>query len=281
MGSWSYEIMKPLLKRTFPNTQIIYDNYNNPQLVIRSHFEGDESLPKYDCPYINWSGESFPVKNLPNRNPLVEINTVITERENEIWFPHLVTEVANTERPLLQVPKKWCCVYANSNNVIAREQVFQKLRQRESTCYAIGRCSYTNNNPIELSRSDRSKNSEAFQPFAFTIAMENKIAPKYITEKIGYAFNAGTVPIYWGDSSIVSFFFNQESYIDVNNFKSPEAVADFVVNVWQDKQKLQKYLDAPLRLNKNLSDYEAVRTEYRSWQKPFINILRDNFPDLS
>jgi len=279
MGSWSYSIVQPLLERTFPKTQLTFDNSKKPDLVVSSHFTGLECL-NFDCPYINWSGESYPVQITRNRDPLLELNTSIAGRANEIWFPHLVTELNHVVRPAPQ-PKKWCCVYANSNCVTEREKVFKRMRNQEQTCYALGYCSHTQDNPVELPQSERAKNTDVFKPFGFVVAMENKVAPKYLTEKIGYAFNAGAVPIYWGDSQTVSEFFNTDAFIDVSNFSSPEAAADFAVEVWRDKQKLQKYLDAPLTLNSNLADYEAVRSEYRPWQKPFIDILRDAFPDLS
>ena len=84
-----------------------------------------------------------------------------------------------------------------------------------------------------------------------------------------------------GDSETVSDFFNPESYIDVCKFSSPDAAALYAIEVWRDPQKLQKYLDAPITVNSTLSDYLAVYTEYRPWQKQLIDILRDTFPDLS
>ena len=65
------------------------------------------------------------------------------------------------------------------------------------------------------------------------------------------------------------------------DYPSIEKVADTVVEIWRDKQKLQKYLDAPIAASNMLSDYEAVYTEYRPWQKPFVDRLRDAFPDLN
>ena len=102
-----------------------------------------------------------------------------------------------------------------------------------------------------------------------------------MTEKIGFAFLAGTVPIYRGDDATVKEFFNPASFINVPDFASLEAAAETCVEVWRDPQKLQKYLDAPLTLNDRLRDYEAIYTDYRPWQKPMVDALRDAFPDLS
>jgi hypothetical protein len=133
-----------------------------------------------------------------------------------------------------------------------------------------------------LSINERTKNAETYTDFAFNVAMENRIAPLYVTEKIGHAFNSGSVPIYWGDKQTISTIFNPESFICVNDFPNPEAAADHAIQVWRDPQKLQKYIDAPIVVNNTLADYEAVRANsYRPWMKPFVDKLRETFPDLS
>jgi hypothetical protein len=155
------------------------------------------------------------------------------------------------------------------------------MRSLEPTCYAFGRCSFTDDNPFVAPIGNRQENATTFREFGFTIAMENTSGPGYMTEKIGYAYCAGSVPIYWGDTDSVTSFFNPESFLNVRSYASPEAAADTAVEIWRDRQKLQKFLDAPLTLNKRLSDYEAIYTAYRPWQKPMVDILRDAFPDLS
>jgi hypothetical protein len=284
MGSWSYGFLKPLLARTFPGTTITYDDAKErtPDLVVRSLFRGMESAPPYSCPYILWSGESRPVPKLPDRDPLVEFNTFHSSRDNEIWLPQLVAEIEHTVRPDPVVwPKKYCCAYAFSNRVFERESLFLSMRIREPTCYSFGSSCPTRDNPFMLGRADRSRNGELFQSFGYVVAMENAVVPGYLTEKIGYAFKAGAVPIYWGDTATVSDIFNPAAFIDVSTFTSTKAAADYALHVWQDPHKLQRYLDAPMTLNGRLADIEAVRTEYRPWQKLFVDRLRDAFPDLS
>lgn len=281
MGSWSYGFLMPLLKRTFPGTLITTDHERDPDLVVRSHFQRLEPTRPYKCPYITWSGESYPVAHLPGRAPLLELNTAHTGRPNEVWLPFLVVEQAHTVRPDPVVwPKRWCAAMAFTNRVREREELFWQMRIQEPTCYGFGASCRTSDNPFILPASERGKNNTSFQPFGFVVSMENKVAPGYITEKIGTAFCAGAVPIYWGDTATVCDFFNPEAFINVRDFAGPRAAADFAVQVWRDPHKLQTYLDAPMTLNRRLEDYEAVRTEYRLWQAPFVDRLRDAFPDL-
>ena len=277
MGSWSYEFMKPFLQRTFPNTTITYDQTKPADLVIRSHFRNLERVA-YTCPYIVWSGESRHVPLL-DRAPLFELNTFHSPRENSVYFPHLFGEIRETKRPI-QAPKKYCCAYAFSNPVLDRELLFRKMRSLEPTCYAFGPCSFTNDNPFVAPRTVRENNKNTFGDFGFVVAMENAVASGYMTEKIGNAFCAGSVPIYKGDTDTVNAFFNPESFLNVSDYVTPMAAAETAVQIWRDPQKLQRFLDAPITLNDRLKDYEAIYTEYRPWQKPMVDALRDAFPDL-
>ena len=279
MGSWSYHFMLPLLQRTFPNTKITTDSSQPPTLVIRSHFGEPQS---YSCPYICWSGES---RYVPYKyyEPILEFNTILSDRPNSIYFPHLFgdecTKDGIIERPA-HVNKIWCASFAYSNHVSERERLFRTMRSMEPTCYAFGSSCFTSNNPFVLGCDKRCSNADRFNQFAFNVAMENTVAPGYITEKIGNAFRSGSIPIYWGSSNINDFF-NPASFINVADYASPEACGQAAVQIWRDPQKMQPYLDAPLTLNSNVDDYLAVYREYRPWQKKFVDVLRETFPDLS
>jgi hypothetical protein len=283
-GSIAKPVLLPLLQRTFPHTTICWnDKPGLADLVIRSHFFRSE-MPireNYNKPYISWSGEAYTVVPRPHMNPILEVNTSIAGRPHEVWLPHLIAEIDHVERPVAHKPKRWCCAYAFSHRVLERERLFWTMRIKEPTCYGFGASCRTRDNPFELPIERRVENWSYFNDFGFNVAMENKIAPGYITEKIGHAFKSGSVPIYWGDREAVEFFFNPASYINVLDFPTPDAAGEYAVEVWRDPQKLQKYLDAPITVNNNLADYEAIRTAYRPWQKPIVDILRETFPDLS
>jgi len=192
-----------------------------------------------------------------------------------------VAELKRTEKPTTLKPKRFCAAYAFSNPVSFRERVFRTMRKCERTCYAFGRSCQTTDNPFPAPAAARKFNATAFNEFAFVVAMENAVVPGYLTEKIGYAYNAGAVPIYWGDTTTVSDFFNPASFLNVADYMNPEAAATTAVQIWQDKQKLQRFLDAPIRINDRLADYEAIYTEYRPWQSPMVSALKEAFPDFS
>ena len=281
-GYHSHTITTPLLKRTFPNTIITFDKSKKYDLVIKSHFVHEEHI-EYDCPYITWSGESYIVKHNADNPPLIEINTTTNSTYKNIYFPYILTWCNYTYRPEQTTQKKWCCAYAFSNPVPYREYFFKKVRSLEPTCYSYGRCSPTADSPPVFSNWNNSSmyTKDAMTDFAFIVAMENSTAPGYVTEKIGNAFKAGSVPIYKGHDDTINTFFNPESFINVNNFASLDAAAEHVVNVWADPHKYEKYRSAPIYLNNSLENYRLGFTESRPWEKLFVDTLRDAYPDLS
>jgi hypothetical protein len=283
MGSWAFGFLDPLLKRTFPHTEISHDTTKKPDLVIRSHFTNMESQEPYDTPYIVWSGESQPVALLPTHAPLFELNTYYSPRPNSVYFPYLMAEIKETKRPtgVQATDKKFCASYAFSNHVRERETLFLYMRQKEPTCYSFGRSCLTKDNPFKAPASSRGENATAFRDFAFNVAMENAVIPGYMTEKIGFAFGSGSVPIYWGDTDTVNSFFNPASFLNVADYSSIGKAADAAVELWKDKQKLQRFLNAPITVNNKLADYEAIYTDYRPWQNPMVTALREAFPDLN
>jgi hypothetical protein len=129
--------------------------------------------------------------------------------------------------------------------------------------------------------NDRGNNADFFKEFAFNVAMENRVMSGYLTEKIGYAFRSGSVPIYWGDNDTVNDFFNPAAFFNVRDYGTPIQAAEAAIQIWRDPQKMQSYVDAPLTLTKTLEDYAAIYTEYRPWQKPMVDKLREAFPDFS
>lgn len=283
MGEWAYHMLDPMIQRALPSTKITHNQDQKTDLIIKSHFYTTQivkTIP-HDIPYINWSGESYPVyNNINDIQPIIDINTIHTSSENNFYIPHLVNECKSISRYNSQNPI-YCCSYANTVPVYERDKLFGLLRKKEKTCYSFGKCLHTHDNPFELDRQNRNKNAEAFSCFGFNIAMENKIVSGYLTEKIGYAFNSGSVPIYWGDSITVNEFFNPESFINVNDYVSLEKASETILEIWNDKQKLEKYKTAPITVNNKLNDYLAIYTEYKPWQKKFIDTIRQTFPNLN
>lgn len=278
-GHWAYPFVKKhFLTDIFPHTEITNDTSKPADFIIRGH---KARSTHYDVPYMTWSGEPYSCTKLKDQQPLFDLDTRKTNYSELVYLPHLVTEFSGTaiERPVPTPEKKWCMAYAASNNIRERNLLFSFMRHLEPTCYSFGRCCPTPDSPFVLPHSQRQDNYKLFHPFGLVVAMENSVHPGYLTEKIGHAFCAGAVPIYWGCRETAAEFFNPEAFIQVLDFPNIPKAAEYCVEVWRDKQKLQKYLDAPMRLNTLLDDY--CSTEYRPWKKLVYERMREAFPDYS
>jgi len=67
--------------------------------------------------------------------------------------------------------------------------------------------------------------SEALSPYMFSVAIENDIVDDMFTEKLIDCFITGTVPIYWGTSSI-SRFFQMDGVLTFRTIEELRAIVD-------------------------------------------------------
>jgi hypothetical protein len=120
-----------------------------------------------------------------------------------------------------------------------------------------------------------SRNQHIMKDYLFAMCMENAKKPGYVTEKIVKGFQAGCVPIYWGDNMVYSFF-NSDAFIDVSKYPSTEKAAEAVINIIKDSHKLQKYQQAHVFANNQVPDYLLWNeSEPQKWMIPMINILQN------
>ncbi len=74
---------------------------------------------------------------------------------------------------------------------------------------------------------------DLLKDYKFNIAFENLQHEGYNTEKIIQPMESGCIPIYWGGNKAKKYF-NPDSYIDVDDYESFEAVADRVLEIDED-----------------------------------------------
>ena len=68
----------------------------------------------------------------------------------------------------------------------------------------------------------------AISLYRFTLALENSMAPDYVTEKFFQPLMVGSVPIYRGAPNVAQFAPAPHSYIDATDFSGPAALAEFL-----------------------------------------------------
>ena len=94
----------------------------------------------------------------------------------------------------------------------------------------------------------------------FTIAFENESHPGYATEKIIEPLIQGSIPIYWGDTTIAQDF-NPDCFINVHDYDSFEDVIKEVIKIDTDENLWKRYIEAPIFKN-NILPQELTNESY-------------------
>jgi hypothetical protein len=109
---------------------------------------------------------------------------------------------------------------------------------------SIGVDSYGKFNPtrqIEGPDLGRQTKLETIGRYHFCLALENSIAPDYVTEKMFDPFAAGTVPVYLGAPNAADFV-PDGSYVDAASFRTPAELAAYLRHLIETPQDYETYL---------------------------------------
>lgn len=133
------------------------------------------------------------------------------------------------------------CNFIYSHVVPHRNRFARQLMKRKKVDCA-GYC-LNNTEPAKGTPASTPEKIEFISRYKFTICFEHTPCPGYITEKIYDALRAGSVPIYLGASDI-ALDINPQAFIDVNSFPNYQAAIDYIVELDQNAQVYESYLQA-------------------------------------
>jgi len=125
--------------------------------------------------------------------------------------------------------------------------------------------------------------ADFYRPYKFVLAFENSLGLHYASEKLGTALQAHTVPVYWGNPQIVSYF-NPERFINALDFDSLESLARHVMRVHADDALYLRYLSVPARtLRQDLEKFPTdivyknffdLKTDFCSERKTLLSFYQ-------
>ncbi|MBP2300478.1 glycosyltransferase family 10 domain-containing protein [Azospirillum picis] len=122
------------------------------------------------------------------------------------------------------------CAFLYKNPHAERRNAFFAMLDARRRVDAVG---WHLNNTGSVVRTGWLPKIKVFQRYRFAFAFENSSHPGYLTEKILDAFQAGTVPLYWGDPEL-----RREvaagSFIDVSAFPDDEAACSHILALDED-----------------------------------------------
>lgn len=103
----------------------------------------------------------------------------------------------------------------------------------------------------------------------FSICCENSSHPGYTTEKLYQAFEAGCIPIYWGDP-VVGRVFNTKAFVYANEYKSIDDVVKRIIEIDSNQDVYNRMLNEPTFIN---PDEETSLTQHNRLRTFLFNIF--------
>jgi len=132
---------------------------------------------------------------------------------------------------------------------------------------SYGTCLNNKDLPPALVGSEQMEHGDFYSllsKYKFMLSMENAVCPDYVTEKFWRSLQVGVVPIYLGAPNIEEWLPNPKSAIVIENYSSPEEVANLIKRLNQDDQAYLEYLE---HKTKKKFENEALKDilRERSW----------------
>ena len=99
---------------------------------------------------------------------------------------------------------------------------------------------------------------EFLKNYKFSICFENSKKPGYVSEKIFDAFEAGTIPIYFGDDSIKELI-NNKAYIHVKDKYDFDEKIELIKKIDQDDNLYEQMIKEKIVINDNIYEHELQK----------------------
>ncbi len=257
-------------------TNILKKRYNveidpvNPDFLICSPLCPPFQYMKYDCPRIMYTGE-FISPDFTAIDYFIGFDD-IQFGDRCLRFPLFLYNVSgssNSLKPLTKdeafkelKSKEYFCnyIFGHDTALGIREKILEQLQE-----YKRVECAGThrNNMPNGETYNYHTKH-QLMRKCKFTIAAESVCYPGFTSEKIGHAYDAYTVPIYFGDPDITKDF-NDKSFINCGNIENA------IKKVIELDNNDELYIETLCQYRYNITDYENVM--YKKLEDFLYNIF--------
>ncbi|KAI4886109.1 hypothetical protein NFI96_004055 [Prochilodus magdalenae] len=157
-------------------------------------------------------------------------------RDSDIWVPYGRIAEASEKDEAFRIPEKTklvCWIVSNWNRNFQRVKYFEELsRHIEIEAYGRHFGRYVSGTQY----------SELVSGCKFYLSFENSIYKDYITEKLYNPMKLGTVPVVLGPPrENYEEFVPADSFIHVNDFKTPQELAEHLKLLDQNREMYEQY----------------------------------------
>lgn len=150
------------------------------------------------------------------------------------------TAVAHTHVPAAQKPG--FAVWVSSNCRPAyRQQAVQQLMEALGPAHKLDSRGGCMRNAPKFPSNGGVGLDEGYSTYKFAIVIENSVEIDWVTEKFFLPFLANTVPVYYGAPNIADFAPGDNSFINMRDFDSAEALAQRLVFLSENEGEYAKY----------------------------------------
>ena len=249
--------LRNLLARHY-DVQIVDD----PEVLIFTHYGQRNRL--YSCKKIFYTQERY----FPDwKNCDTAVTSAFCKHPHCYYFPFFAAHRKGDDlvRPPGFDPEKifWenrgFCSYLHKyedRSVAPRTRFFHALNRRKKVD-AFGRAG--NNTGLEIPGVAGQGKRQVLRRGRFHIAFENRMTPGWTTEKFTDAFEAHTVPIYWGDEHALQWF-NPKAFVNVRRFRNFGECCDYVLHLENSPEEyLQMLAESPFPGNRVPEIYSHER----------------------
>jgi hypothetical protein len=241
--------------RNFGNNNV---NYNNKR-CIKIFYTGENQRPwDYQCHYAITFDHIDDDRHY--RLPLYVIYDYDNKHRN---LPHAEIFNRSPEDLNKKYKDKFCSFVVKNGACEKRNYYFHKLSEYKTVDSAGP---LFNNVGHILPRGENSVAAKLdfLKDYKFNLCFENSSYPGYATEKLYEAYCAGTIPIYWGSSTIACDF-NEKAFLN-----------------WHDYQDDEMFLQVIQKFDQSPEMYEEMYLQPLFRDKPFFEgFIHNKYMDLN
>lgn len=213
--------------------------FHMPSLELEKEFtKRDKQL------WVYWSMECevhYPHLNTTEVLSMFDIKMTY-HQESDVFTPYIESDFEEELRfkGTKLEERELATIFVSS--AINKSQRFNYLAElmKHLEVHSYGRMFQNRKLNKDLGRISKLK---TYSEYKFTLAFENAIARDYVTEKFYEPLIAGSLPIYLGAPNINEFAPGQNSFININDFKSPAELASYIHILDENEDQYMKYFE--------------------------------------
>lgn len=236
----------------------------NPDFLICSSLGQPFEYMRYDCPRIMYTGE-FNSADFTAIDYFIGYDDIsfgdrayrypyyLYDYQKESVFKRCGQPLTEEEARKILRQKKYFCnyIFGHDTQLGIRERILEALED-----YKRVECAGTHrNNMPGGKRYSMMEKMPFMEQCKFTICAESVCYPGYTSEKIGHAFQAHTIPIYFGDPDVHKDF-NEKAFLC---YKASDDIDDLVRKVRELDQNDDLYIAMLCQNRYNTDGFEEKK----------------------